>query len=53
MSYRNIPLALTIGLTVVTGVYVTANIAYFSAISVPEFLSSQATALVKFAVYID
>lgn len=45
--YRNLPLGMIIGLSVVTFCYIFVNVAYFAGLSKSEFLSSPATALVS------
>jgi len=47
---RNLPRAIWISIPLITVVYVFANIAYFTVLSVPEMLRSNAVAVVRFTL---
>jgi len=49
--YRNLPLASWISCTLVTVVYVLANIAYFTVISPAEMIASEAVAVVCYEFF--
>lgn len=44
---RNLPLSIVIGIPLVTGCYVLANIGYFAVLSKAEILASHAVAVVR------
>ena len=47
MFYRNLPLAIMIGIPLVTVLYLLVNISYFTVMSVDELLNSPAVAVVS------
>lgn len=44
---RNLPLAIVIGIPLVTGCYILMNVSYFTVMTTTELLQSQAVALVR------
>lgn len=52
-SFRNLPRAIWIGLPLVTGIYVLANIAYFIVLTPQEMIQSPAVAVVCVTYHIS
>jgi hypothetical protein len=48
--FRNLPLAILIGLPLVTVVYVLTNLSYFTVMSIDEMISSPAVGVVSIAI---
>ena len=46
-SVRNLPLAIWISIPLITFIYVFANVAYFTVLTVPQLLQSNAVAVVS------
>lgn len=45
--YRNLPRAAIMGISIVTGMYLLANVAYFAVLSPDEIVSTPAIAMVS------
>lgn len=51
LIFRNLPRAILISMPLVTAVYVLANVAYFSMLTVQEMLTTEAVAVVRILEY--
>ena len=51
LSIRNLPRAIAISCTLVTFVYVMTNVAFYTTLSVPEVLGSEAVAVVTYITF--